>query len=225
MTCRLQEIFSRQQDLIHQFQPVEIENGFNLVTGFPVDISHRFGQYRIRDGAWRLTEELVEATMSLEEQKGWDDFCVELIDGLHFLVELCIACGIGPDHLNYGVFSKDRLEGLYEKVFPEFYLGGEEEGYKEHNPEPMSGPIERLSVDSFVYQVIHNLGRAINLLKNKPWKQSHKEPDHFEFRDRMVAVFHSYIRLLGEMGISPQQAYDLYVNKNQVNQERLVAGV
>ena len=223
-TCRLQSIFQKQQGLIDRYHGIEVINGLVLCHESPVDLSDRFGQAKLRDYAWRMTEELTEASWSLDKKLGWTDFCEELVDALHFLVELCIHAGITPDDLHNGSEHIDRLEGLYSMAFSHYYQWGEANGYEVNAPPPMTGNIDHQFVEAKIYRVIHFLGGAINLLKNKAWKQSHRETNRQEFVLKIQRTFVEYIDLVGTIGLSPQQVFNHYVHKNEVNKVRQVSG-
>lgn len=221
--CRLQSIFSLQASLIEKYHPIEVQNGLSLTCESPVNLNDKFGQAKLRDFAWRMTEELTEASWSLEKKLGWTDFCVELIDSLHFLVELCIHAGIKPQDLDQSGSPVDHLEGLYSTAFSDYYQF-DDRGYEANALPPMTGKIDRQFVDHKIYTVIHHLGGAINLLKNKAWKQTHRDVDAAEFVTRIRRTFLAYIELVGTIGLSPQQVFNHYVHKNEVNQVRQATG-
>jgi dimeric dUTPase (all-alpha-NTP-PPase superfamily) len=89
----LADIFAKQRELAEKYHPIEKANGFNVGEGIEVDLHNQFGQHRIKDFAWRVTEELMEAN------EAWyindTDHCQEEVaDALHFMVELCLICGM-----------------------------------------------------------------------------------------------------------------------------------
>lgn len=91
-------IFDRQRELMEKYHGIESANGLLQTKDIPVDINCRFGQARLKDFAWRITEELAES---------WEAECngdrhharEECADALHFMVELCILSGLDPEVL------------------------------------------------------------------------------------------------------------------------------
>lgn len=86
-------IFDRQRELMERYHGIEHANGLLQTEEVPVDLHCRFGQARIKDFAWRMTEEFTEATDAKDDR---DHYLEELIDGLHFLVEGLIISGYQP---------------------------------------------------------------------------------------------------------------------------------
>jgi len=86
-------IFARQRELMDKYHHIESKNGLLQTPDVPVDLHDRFGQARIKDMAWRMTEEFTEATDAREHR---EHYLEELIDALHFLVELFILSDFHP---------------------------------------------------------------------------------------------------------------------------------
>jgi len=95
---KLKDIFERQEVLMHKYHDIESRNGFHIGDGFPLNLDNKHDQYRLKDFAWRIVEEVGEALEAFEKQD-IVHYYEELIDGLHFLVELCILSGINHDNL------------------------------------------------------------------------------------------------------------------------------
>jgi len=99
------EIFSKQMELAQKYK--DIEGMGNLLETIDNNINTSKGQKWIKDFAWRVTEELAEAQEAHElmeehlshEEGGpnasdyYTHYLEELIDALHFLVELTIIAG------------------------------------------------------------------------------------------------------------------------------------
>jgi len=101
-TDMLEAIFDRQKELMEKYHPIEAANDLLLSPDVPVDLDSAKGQARLKDFAWRVTEELGEA-MNCLKNKPWkqtqmltdrDHFYEELADALHFMVELFILSGL-----------------------------------------------------------------------------------------------------------------------------------
>lgn len=175
-------IFARQMELMEKYHEIERRNGLLLYEGFPVDLHNRFAQARLKDFAWRMTEEFTEATEAFDH--GDDHYFEELIDGLHFLVELMILAGFYPSkpiELQYG----------------------------------------EIGTTPFIpYNVIECVGRAMNCLKNKPWKQTHMLTDTDRFHGFLEEAWVAFLGLMRSEGILPSEIYQLYFRKAQVNSFR-----
>jgi hypothetical protein len=99
---RLHHIFKRQRELMVKYEKIEKRNGLLQTDLIPVDLHCKNGQARLKDFAWRFTEELTEAG----DAEGILHRQEELADALHFLIELCILVGI-DDKVLYGMMAKD----------------------------------------------------------------------------------------------------------------------
>lgn len=198
----MKEIFERQRTLMGNFHPIESSNSTIFQyqdIRVPVDMNTLGGQARIKHLAWYTVEEIAEAV----EAEDAEDKLEELIDAIHFFVELCITAGYDYDFF-------DSLEG-YFKVF-------------EHN----SSYIEHNRVNVAVANFIRRLGAAMNQLKNKPWKRTHTP-----FDETYKMKFESYLRLsmfhLLEIGWalgikSADHLRDIYNKKNNINAHRQRSG-
>lgn len=113
----LQNIFSRQRELMEKYDEIEKRNGLLLYEGVPVDLHDRRGQFRIRELIRRCVEELFEASHTLKNS-AWknshvltdtDHFYEEVADAFHFIVELCIATGLDAEDLYKIYFKKSEV--------------------------------------------------------------------------------------------------------------------
>ncbi len=97
MKCEtFDELFRLQMAVIRKYDPIENANGLLQTPMVPVALSCRFGQARIKDFAWRITEELMEARLELTRLDRSDAAREEVIDALHFMIELCILADVEP---------------------------------------------------------------------------------------------------------------------------------
>lgn len=89
---KIEAIFNRQKELMDKYHDIELRSGLLQTEDCPVNLNDKRGQARIKDFAWRVTEELGEA---LDAWKTGDVIHTkeELADGLHFLTELSILAG------------------------------------------------------------------------------------------------------------------------------------
>jgi len=96
----IKAMFDKQMKLAIKYQ--DIENMGNLLKETATNVDTANGQKWIKDFAWRVTEELCEAReahkflCSDDEElrsEHYKHYLEELIDGLHFLIELTIISG------------------------------------------------------------------------------------------------------------------------------------
>lgn len=101
----LQSIFDKQKSLMEKYHHIEKDNGLLQTEDCPVNMNDPKGQARLKDFAWRITEEIGEA-MNCLKNKPWKQshmetdvthYQEELIDGLHFFVELLILSGMDAE--------------------------------------------------------------------------------------------------------------------------------
>lgn len=204
----LEIIFARQRELMNTYHKIEENNVGHMLPYTsdeygeycgPLNIDDRASQLRIKEFAWFITEELTEATIAFGEEDRVH-FEEEIIDALHFSVEILILSGILPD-LGEG----DSLERAFDtmKVMPR-------------------PPIftERMTIDSQTYIVIERLGEAMNRLKLKSWKSTAMLTDQNAYRISIMGFFKEFIGLLKVSGFTAKTTTAMYLNKHAVNQFR-----
>jgi hypothetical protein len=101
----IRAIFDRQKELIEKYDVIEKNNGF-LVLPYPVDLQDKHAQSKLKDFAWRITEEFAESTGAHSDEHRLE----ELIDALHFFVELNILSGYYPSISYDDVYLLDTDE-------------------------------------------------------------------------------------------------------------------
>ncbi len=211
-TDRLELIFARQRSLMEKYHAIEKTNNLLLDPGIPVNIHHPLGQARLKDFAWRFTEELGEASAALVDHPdiqlhAWE----ELADATHFLVELCILSGLSA-HEVIGIpaegESTDLLTVLFETAFSTEYEGGD-----------LASLGARWHLAS--WHTTEWLARAMNCLKQKPWKQTHILTDEPRYESYLRTTFSAFASLLITAGLDSQAIFDLYFKKSEVNRFRV----
>lgn len=117
MSDRLHEIFMMQRELMEDYAEIESRNGAPVV--YPLDygdVDSRMVQMRLKYLAWCGTEELSEAMHELKNRP-WrqtetatdrDAFMEELMDWMHFVLELLVVAGVTPEMLYHDYTSKYR---------------------------------------------------------------------------------------------------------------------
>ena len=218
--CVLTEIFKGQQNLIDQFGHIEEDSGLLCHPLQPVDLHDRFGQGLLRDVAWRITEELTEATNQIQEDGGISlAVKEEFIDCLHFMVEMLILSGISPLSLSRKL-GVPKGEGILETIYEPKKLSN---SFKSRQ---LLNPTNNIYVfNSQSYKLIQNLGISINTLKNKAWKKEHRLTDINKFNHYMVNAFLIMMDIFILLGMSPEDIHQAYFHKKDINQERIDQGV
>lgn len=198
----LKAIFDRQRSLMNKYHDIELRSGLLQTEDCPVNLDDKRGQARIKDFAWRVTEELGEA---LDARTHTDHYQEELIDGLHFLTELTILAGKDYDTIitdENEVSKGDQLVKLMEVS-------------RTWMERPKVGLL-----DHWVSIFIEQLAMMCNCLKNKPWKQSMMKTDREAFYSRLGAAWVSYACILAISGMDAESIASTYLKKSQVNQFR-----
>ena len=191
---KLIAIFNRQKELIEKYHLIEQFNLGIPISTIPYDLNDKRNQHRIKDFAWRVTEELTEATECLGQQDK-THFLEELIDALHFMVELLINVGVTPEALIE--CQGDKMDYLFSRI----------------------PKMEDMTYTT--YLVIESLGLAMNCLKNKPWKQTNMLTDEEAFYTKLIKAFFMLIELLISAGLTAETATIMYFNKSDVNRFRI----
>lgn len=194
----LAAIFERQASLMEKYHAIEERNGLLQTGDCPVNIHDAKGQARLKDFAWRITEEITEATEARDVLDHFEHYLEEMIDALHFLVEQQILAGITAGSYCPEGLKTDLLDYLM---------------FEGNNYVTSLTPITE-------YHIIERVGLAMNCLKNKPWKQSQMMTDEEKFYGYMRESLLALLAVLVRAGLTAQDVYDLYFRKNEVNKFR-----
>lgn len=196
-------IFTRQKELMAKYEGIEERNGLLETHDVPVDIDSYKGQARLKNFAWRVTEELTEAlepvyTNNFTLAPNSEDYIhtiEEYIDAVHFMAELTILSGL-DDQPIFDIPPKERVE-----INNPFYL----------------------VINTML--VIMNLGLAMNCLKNKPWKQTHVTTDVEKYSQYIVNAGKVLTLILRDyFGLQGDKLANCYLNKADVNKFRQESG-
>lgn len=112
---KLENIFDRQRELENRYEGIETKNGYPPPTSTDLDDPAR--QRYLKDAAYRVVEELSEATNCLKN-KPWKSspiltdkvhFYEEVSDAFHFFVRFCINAGLDADDLYRLYFKKSEV--------------------------------------------------------------------------------------------------------------------
>lgn len=199
---KLKAIFDRQKELMAKYHDIEKRSGLLQTEDCPVNLDDKRGQARIKDFAWRITEEVGEALDAYFGDNDIEHFNEELVDGLHFLTELTILAGIEPEEVvALVVKTEEPVENSLDEICHHVIL-------KEYD------------LPYAITTLVRRLGMMCNTLKNKPWKQSHMKTDKEMFKEKLGEVWEIYIHVLVcSLGTSDAIA-DVYLKKSQVNKFR-----
>lgn len=199
----LRAIFEKQRQLAEKY--VEIEGMGDLLEKTKTNLDTLEGQIWLKDFLYRTIEEVGESfeVILVNEfaEKDWTMICKldqthyseELIDALHFFVELCLIAGI------------DRSE----------FKDLSEYGYQVGN--------QSITFTDFKvrhWNVVQNLTLAGNKLRNKKWKKTHVLTDRKIFKQYIEQAFESLMNCLRCVGLQDKDIYNLYFKKNEVNKFR-----
>lgn len=190
----LRAIFDRQKELMEKYHDIEFRSGLMQTEDCPVNLDDKRGQARIKDFAWRITEEIGEALDAIENESGESallHFHEELVDGLHFLTEMTILTSY--DLPKYTTLKDLIEEGTYRDCY---------------------------SLNDLVSDHVMYLGMMCNCLKNKPWKQSMMKTNKENFYKHLKLVWSNYVAILTSQDLTEEEITDLYLRKSQVNQFR-----
>lgn len=189
----LQAIFDHQEKLHKKYLPVEEKNGI----GFAVVKDRPFS---FDDRFWQymlkdMSWRVVEELTEATEAHldgNYEHYVEELIDALHFYTELMIVIDLGAKDVLYSY--KDTTQLM----------------------------VSMSREDVTPYSVIMLLGLSCNLLKNKPWKNTHLVTDVVRFRLNIVNGYRNLLRLICRSGIiNAEELYLIYAKKNTVNRFRI----
>jgi len=212
---KLEIIFSHQHTLLERYHTIEVTNmGRPLPDPNNIDLDNTQDQLRLKEFAWRITEELAEATECLiEDMEPEGDiqvhFLEELVDALHFSVEFDLMSKLLPreflSHVPAYQHCQDTLDYLYKSQLSHF------------NGDIFIPARFRM----YTWLCVEQLGKAMNTLKNKPWKSTHMNTDRAEYRKLVVDFNLHLFRLMWMAGFTPLSLTQMYLNKNAVNLFRI----
>lgn len=122
-------------------------------------------------------------------------------------------------HENYQHYVEELSDALHFMVELAIFSG-----LKPENLEPltsMANPLGLLTPDDYLISIVEYLGRAMNCLKNKPWKTTHMLTDVDKYQHNVFHAIESLAWLMASSGLTPSQIWMVYVQKNSVNHFRI----
>lgn len=201
MSNSLEEIFNHQATLTKKFHGIVSEKGL-LVHSYHIPMSPSTWE-----GSLLLHQTLHWFNLEIGEALYASDLShrpEEIIDALHFLVEFCLICGIKP---------ADLL--VEETEYPLAYI------------------LQASTDDIFIFDdsdsnlrfTILAALRVAEVLKNKPWKQSLREIDRKAFLERVRGIWYWWGASARTAGLTSEDVYSRYLQKNEENHRRIAGGV
>ncbi len=192
---RLELIFMRQHALMSKYIPIEVSNKLCHTESCPVDLHDKFGQARLKDFFWRVTEELGESVEAFRIHPELRNHMLEeLADAMHFLVEVNLLAGL--NYHEYGTPEECRLEGLAK------------------------ASCDGVDIETGCFEVIYYLTLASNCLKNRPWKMNHQLADVRKFQGYLRKCLPLLIDVFVSQGMSADEIFRMYWKKSEVNKFR-----
>ena len=206
-------MFKRQHELAIKYLPIEEANGLLQTPDIPVNIDDKKGQARLKDYAWRVQEELYEATDALiQHPDNREHFLEEMIDSIHFFIELNILCGISPKEIRTYYEIPENMDSFT-------YLENTAKALPDVENLDFKYIPDALLIYSYIGQPV---GNAMNRLKNKPWKQTHMVTDKQAFMDCIMPTWIGYFKVLSKKhGLTAKDIFTLYFKKSEVNKFRI----
>lgn len=111
----LQKLFRLQETLMLAYKSKDADR----IPDWPIDISNKESQLFCRDLAFRTMEELFEAIRHLKNAKmhrqteltdfDREEFLEEIVDALHYVLEIMVLVGVGPKEL-YTAYAVKNAE-------------------------------------------------------------------------------------------------------------------
>ena len=145
----------------------------------------------------RCIEELTEASHALDNE---DHFYEEITDSLNFF--LSAYCMLDVD------FNSFRSA---EQILKEYTW-------------TVRSPTNFFTCSVEFYKIIDDIGDLCNLLKNRPWAQSNYLVSMFDFNKRLEKLWIDYWIMIGHLGLTKEQIFEMFERKYLVNKWRIKTG-
>jgi Fe-S-cluster containining protein len=142
----------------------------------------------------RFFEELSEATLDIEHI---EHYLEEITDAFNFFITSFIILGKKYEELPLWIdceFNKKKME--------EAILNVKENNFR-------------------IYKVIEKTNSLCNLLKNRPWTQTHYLVSRFDFEKRLKEFWEEFNSYINYINLDLKTLYDLFSKKKSVNMFRL----
>lgn len=186
MNCRLTEMFEYQKELMEKRYP-------QYKPGSCLNVDEPETQKVIREYAGWIMEELAEAINERcrDRQTSHDRYCEELVDGLHFIIELAIVVGYSPEQLLSEHLHSDAKHDLLTEAYELNWCSG-------------------CSFNGLVTNFVYGLGMFTHCLKNKPWEQEFQKTDMPHLLSCFQEMFGDWLSIMSHE-MSANQIYSMFV--------------
>lgn len=180
----------------------EKQNELRELYNIPIiDLDIPAQQSIAREMAWNTIEEVGEAlAVQTSSHLDREHLLDETADALSFYIELLIISGMTADD-----FKPTKDNGI-DKLEKWFNVDGV--GYKTDLRRSHSIFTEKLAL-------------AINNLKNRKWRKTNVHTNEFTYKKDLFITFLNFIRFVKELDITPDELFDAYLRKHQVNLFRI----
>lgn len=124
-------------------------------------------------------------------------------------------------------FIPDILETMFAQQFDHmqaYATINEDAQLPPHLWGDLDHPRTQAAIREFAGYTVEELYEAINHLKNKPWKQTHRPTDTAEFKEELADAWHFFIELHILAGLNPLDVFEEYFRKTLVNKHRQETG-
>lgn len=198
---KMQHIINSFDDLykyaMKQFIEYEKLEGIDNWKEYDFSIDCSQDQMKFKDMLQiRCIEELTEATHALDNK---DHFYEEVTDALNFFLSAYCMLGV-----NFHSFKNP--EQILKESIPAGYM------------------FHYSWIGSLFYDIVNDIGDLCNLLKNRPWAQSNYLVSMYDFDIRLHKLWETFWSVLGRLGLSEEQIFEMFERKYLVNKWRIKTG-
>lgn len=88
----------------------------------------------------------------------------------------------------------------------------------------LNDPRLQLEIRTTFAYLTEELMEAVNLLKNKPWKQTARETDPEAFYSELADAWHFWLELMILCGMTPEKVAKYYFKEAEKNDQRRASG-
>ena len=192
------ELYERAKEQFIKYETLEgIENWDEY--DFSIDCS--VDQMKFKDMLQiRFIEELTEASISIPEPE--EHFWEEIGDALNFFLSAYVMLGVDfkklPDP---------------DKILKKYKLG---------HKKTKIDTLYNFSMKA--YPIVEKVGYLCNLLKNRPWRQANFLVSLVDFDERLEELWVTYWKFMNSLCLSPDDVFEMFWKKYQVNLYRIETG-
>ena len=180
-----------------QFIEYEKLEGINNWKEYDFSIDCSQDQMKFKDMLQiRCIEELTEATHAMDNQ---EHFFEEITDAVNFF--LSAYCMLGVDFKDF-----ENVEYILSQYCPRKHLPDYNDCAK------------------YFYYIVDDIGNLCNLLKNRPWAQSNYLVSMYDFNERLKTLWSTFWNVIGWLGITKEQLFEMFERKYEVNKFRIKTG-